>query len=151
MVATIWAVLGLLLILSEFVVPQFVVFFFGLGALLNGLLVAIVPGLSGRIPAQILLWLVTSSFSLGFLRKYFARTFRGSEGKMDDSGYVGKNAEVIEPIEPDKPGRVRFAGSSWRAIAYDETVAVGERVTILQKEGLTLVVSAQLVLDQPDE
>lgn len=146
-----WAILGLLLVLAEFVVPQFVVFFFGMGALLNALLVAAVPGLSGRIPAQILLWIATSSISLSFLRKYFARTFRGDDGKSDDSGFVGKMAEVIEPIDPENPGRVRFAGSTWKAIAYDETVSVGQRVAILQKDGLTLVVSAQLVLDQPDE
>ena len=62
-----WAILGLLLVLAEFVVPQFVVFFFGIGALLNALLVALFPGLSGRIPAQLLLWIVTSSVSLGLL------------------------------------------------------------------------------------
>lgn len=146
-----WAVLGLLLILAEFVVPQFVVFFFGMGALLNALLVALFPGLAGRIPAQIVLWLATSSLSLGLLRKYFARTFRGSDATSDDSDFVGKTAEVIEPIDPENPGRVRFAGSSWRAIAYDETVPVGSRVAILQKDGLTLVVSAQLVLDQPED
>ena len=40
----IWAILGLLLILLEFFVPQFVIFFFGVGALLTAAITALVPG-----------------------------------------------------------------------------------------------------------
>ena len=41
----IWAILGLLLILVEFFVPQFVIFFFGVGALVTAAVTALVPGL----------------------------------------------------------------------------------------------------------
>lgn len=142
--ASFWAVLGLLLVLSEFVVPQFVVFFFGLGALLTALLSLIVPGLAGRLPLQILLWAAASGVSLGLLRRYGAPWFRGETRRPggDATDGAGTTAEVIEAIAPDAPGRIRFRGTTWRARAFDETIPVGATVTILQKESLTYIVTA---------
>ena len=138
----VWAALGLLCILSEFVVPGFVVFFFGLGALLNALLVGIVPGLASRIPLQLILWAGTSGLSLLLLRKYFARVFTGTVlDTSSDRDFIGHSAEVSEAITPDSPGRVRFQGTTWTAVAFDETIEPGERVDILEKEGTKLVVT----------
>ncbi|HUV08829.1 MAG TPA: hypothetical protein VMX75_13935 [Spirochaetia bacterium] len=41
----IWSVAGILMMISETFIPGFVIFFFGLGALANGLLTAVFPGL----------------------------------------------------------------------------------------------------------
>ena len=57
MVPLIWAILGLAMVVAEFVIPGFVIFFFGLGALINALLTAIFPGLAGNIPLQVITWL----------------------------------------------------------------------------------------------
>ena len=150
MTATIWAVLGLALILAEFAVPQFVVFFFGLGALLNALLVALVPGLNGRVPLQILLWAATSGISLAVLRRYAAGWFRGSNRSPQESASAdaGRTATVIETIAPDQPGRIRFHGTSWTATAVNETIPEGATVTILEKRSLTYLVTAGNLLDE---
>lgn len=144
MSAGLWAVIGLLLILSEFAVPQFVVFFFGLGALLNALLVVLIPGLEPRIPLQIVLWALTSGVSLAFLRRYAARWFRGDDIKPGTEGVdaAGETAVVTEEISPDHPGRIRFRGTTWQAKTFDETIAEGKTVTILQKESLAYIVTA---------
>lgn len=148
----IWAVSGILMVLSEFVVPGFVIFFFGLGALLNALLTWLVPGVSGRIPLQILLWLATSGLSLGLLRRFFARVFRGTLVDVtDDSEYVGKHGTVVEPVAPDKPGRVAFQGTTWRAISYDEMLEVGQEVEIIKKESMSFVVSSDLMSEESPE
>lgn len=143
--AWIWAILGMLLVLSEFVVPQFVVFFFGLGALLNAVLLALLPGLADRVPAQLLIWAVTSGVSLGLLRRYLARWFRGENrapgSRIGDE--AGTTAPVIEAIRPDQPGRIRLRGTSWEARTYDsEPIPEGAIVTILDKESLAYIVTA---------
>jgi membrane protein implicated in regulation of membrane protease activity len=142
--ASFWAVIGLLLVLAEFVVPQFVVFFFGLGALLNALLALVIPGLAGRLPLQLLIWAATSSVSLALLRRYGAPWFRGENRRPGDDAEdgAGATAEVIEGITPERPGRIRFRGTTWQARTFDETIPVGATVTILQKESLTYIVTA---------
>ncbi|HKK49055.1 MAG TPA: NfeD family protein [Alkalispirochaeta sp.] len=150
MSAGLWAVIGLVLILAEFAVPQFVVFFFGLGALLNSLLVALIPGLQPRIPLQIALWAVTSGVSLAFLRRYAARWFRGDDLKPGTEGddATGQTAIVTDPITPDHPGRIRFRGTTWEARSFDETIAEGTTVTILQQESLAYIVTAGDLLEE---
>lgn len=129
------------MILAEFIVPQFVVFFFGLGALINALLLILFPGLAPRIPLQLLIWTATSSASLFALRRYAADWFRGATAKPNEDTDAGQSAQVIEAIGPDSPGRIRFGGTSWKAITYDEEIPAGETVTILKKENLSYIVT----------
>ncbi len=150
MSATIWAVLGLLLIGSEFIIPEFVVFFFGLGALLNSLLVIVVPGLADRLPLQLVIWAATSGLSLGVLRKYAARWFKGDVAIGNEDADVGKTAEVIEEISPEKSGRIRIHGTSWNAVSYGESIPPGATVTILKKENLNYIVTAGDLLNREE-
>jgi inner membrane protein len=150
MTSLIWAIAGLLLILSEFFIPEFVVFFFGMGALVNALLVVVVPGLADRLPLQLIIWALTSGLSLAFLRKYAARWFRGDEGGKNDDTDIGTTAVVIEEIRPDQPGRIRLHGTTWRAVAFDETIPPGKTVTILNKVNLDYTVTAGDLLERKD-
>lgn len=139
--AAIWAIIGLVLILLEFVAPDLVVIFFGLGALLNALLVAVSPGLQQSIPLQITLWAATSVLSLALLRRYAARWFLGKEAETET--YTGETAEVIETIPGDGEGRVRLRGTSWRARAPGEDILTGTMVRVVSRDNLTLFVTAQ--------
>ena len=142
----VWFLLGLLMMVGEVFIPGFVIFFFGLGAVVNGILTAVFPFLRSRIVFQILIWLGTSGLSLFLLRKYFARIFKGRFlEKKEETEPTGKTAKVIEEIRPDKPGRVRFQGTSWRAICYDETFQKGDKVEILKQENLTIVVTKSIL------
>jgi membrane protein implicated in regulation of membrane protease activity len=146
MASIIWALIGLALIVSEFVIPGFVVFFFGAGALLNALLVALIPGLAGNLVVQVLIWLGFSSATLFGLRKYFAKWFRGrSFDDEDRAEYIGKAAKVTEAIYPDKPGRIRFNGTTWVAESYSETFQAGQRVEIIKREGTRFVVTESIL------
>jgi len=129
------------MILAEFVVPQFVIFFFGLGALFNALLLVVLPPLATRIPLQLLIWAITSSLSLLALRRYAARWFRGNAAAPDEDSDAGRTAEVVEAISPDNPGRIRFGGTTWKAVTFDENIPVGSTVTILKKENLSYLVT----------
>jgi membrane protein implicated in regulation of membrane protease activity len=143
----IWGIGGILLIISEFFMPGFVVFFFGVGALLNALLLVLIPPLRNNLLLQIMVWLAASSLLLFTLRRVFSKVFKGRTAAAKDE-FSGQKAEVIEDIAPEKPGRIRFQGTSWKAISYDEYLQVGDSVEILKKENLTLVITRS-ILDEP--
>lgn len=141
----IWAAIGILFMGSEFFLPGFVIFFFGLGALATAVLSWIIPGLRPNITLQILIWLASSGLSLYFLRRYFSKIFRGNLIPTDENEYAGSTAVVTEEISPENPGRVRFQGTTWKAVSYDESFAVGETVEILKEENLTFVVTRSIM------
>jgi membrane protein implicated in regulation of membrane protease activity len=148
----VWALLGLLLILSEFFVPGVVIVFFGSGALLSALLTALIPPLRSNIVLQIFIWLGTSGLFLVTLRRYFAKIFKGrlANGKSD-ADFVGKRVKVVEKIKPGQAGRIRYQGTTWKAESYNESFKRGETVEILKKENLTFIVTKSLLEDNSEK
>lgn len=146
MEVAVWAVLGGALLLAEFAMPELVVVFFGLGALVNAFLIALIPALRGNIPLQITLWAATSGIALAFLRRYAARWFRGDGPEIRPAG-VGETAYVVEAISPEHPGRIRYRGTTWQARSVQETIPAGSTVTLLEKQNLTYLVTRENLLD----
>lgn len=142
-----WILLGLIMIGSEFLIPGFVIFFFGAGAIFTGALSWIIPGLESNFTAQALLWIGSSSVSLALLRRYFRPIFSGTLLKRgeEDRDPIGGHATVIERIDSETEGRIRYHGTSWRAISYDDTFEVGETVEIMRKEGMTFIVTHSIM------
>jgi inner membrane protein len=136
-----WSLLGLLLIASEMFIPGFVIFFFGTGAILTGLLSVLIPGVSSSFTFQGIIWILSTVTSFIFFRKKFAKIFRGTILNKEIDSDVGRSAEVIEAITPEKAGRVRYQGTSWKAISYTESFAPGALVDIVKEDNLTFVVS----------
>ena len=132
-----WIVIGLLLLILEFVTPGLVIGFFGAGALLVGVL-CFLTELSLNV--QIVAFLVASVGMLATLRSVLSSAL-----SMDDSGaesedareVVGDRAKVIQAITPELGGRVEYRGSQWRAEAA-EAIPPGETVAVLGRENLTL-------------
>lgn len=145
MAPLIWTIIGLVFVVAEFIVPEFVIFFFGIGALLNSLLVALFPGLGASIPLQILTWLGFSAVSLFSLRRYFARWFKGRKFEEDDQEeWIGRAAKVTEAISEDSPGRISLNGTTWVAESYNEVFEPGDRVEIVCREGTRFLVTRSL-------
>jgi membrane protein implicated in regulation of membrane protease activity len=134
----VWAILGILLMAAETLTPGFWVIFFGAGGMVTAGLTSLVPGLADRLHLQVLVWLGSSSLLLALLRRTLQRRFGGRRAPEDA---VGSRALVVEAIAPGKPGRIRFAGTTWRAESYDEEIAAGETVEILAQDNLTYFVS----------
>ena len=145
--AIIWAVLGFILIISEFFVPGLVIIFFGAGALLTAIISAIIPGLSSSILTQVLIWLGLSTLSLFSMRRFFKRTFFGRRLDTHEHDYDdgAKTATVLEQVGPEKPGRIRYQGTSWEALSFDKMYEEGAKVWILKKEGMTYYVGDPLL------
>lgn len=139
----IWFLIGLALMLLEFVLPGFIVFFFGVGAWIVAL-VCLFADIS--INVQLLLFLVASVLLLVSLRRWMRGIFVGYKkyGRSSDddlSEFAGKRAVVIRTIDPVMGGKVEFHGTSWTAETDgDEPVEEGAAVEITGKQGLTLKV-----------
>ena len=146
----VWCIAGILLVFAEAIVPGFIIFFFGLAALLVGLLLFAVPDLSLTVVLALYL-----ALSLGLLfgcRALFPETFRGrrsrtvtgllrdpAKGKKRPDNVAGARAFVRTPIRPGSEGRVDFRGSEWNAVS-DEDLPVGAEVEIVSRNNITLTV-----------
>lgn len=138
-----WVVAGVALLLCELAIPVFVLVWFGLSAVLVGILLAILPSVSLTI--QLGLWLL---LSLILVFSWF-RVFKPSQHKtrigMSDGNLIGEVGLLTHAVAPFQKGKVRFQkpllGSEiWTCIAEEE-IAAGERVRIVQLEGSLLKVA----------
>jgi len=137
----VWLVVGFLLIISEFAIPGLVIGFFGVGALIVGVLCSF---LTLSVNLQLLIFLSASVLLLLFLRKKFKKVFIGvSRPNMEDEGgldeFVGEKAVVKQDIKPNLAGKVEFHGTDWEAEA-DAPIAAGTPVEIIGKKNITLIV-----------
>ncbi len=139
----VWFLIGLLLMLLEFVGPGIVIVFFGIGAWAVALLCLFAnPSLN----AQLALFLVVSVTLLGLLRRRFQMLFHkgmaptSTEEEVLEE-FIGKRATVTEKIAPNVVGKVEFRGTYWEAEA-DQLIPKGALVEIVGKTNLTLKVKS---------
>jgi hypothetical protein len=135
-----WVVLGLGLIVLELLVSTFYLLWFGLGALLTGLVVAVLPlGFS----AQWLLWGVTSSLMVGVWMKFFRNPSRTTAGQAKE-GALGLVGLVTRPIDELSRGEILFQrpvlGSDRWPVVSDQAIAAGSKARVVDVLGQTLKV-----------
>lgn len=140
MTAANWMLLGIALMVLEVMTPGLVSVFFGLAALVVGILVWLWPAFP--VSVQYVVFALLSVIFLFLLRRMFRRAFTGRRsGVADGLGdeYVGQRALVVTLIRPDEHGKVEFHGSHWHAEA-DEAIEPGTPVLIVARDNLTLKV-----------
>ena len=134
-----WMIAGLALILAEFTVPGVFICFFGVGAILTGIVSWLIPSIS--FAWSLLLFAFLSVLFLFTCRRFMPKSFRGTvkvdRSDIENDDIVGADAVVTEAIAPDAPGKVEFRGAQWTARA-DRAIAVGERAKIRDRRNLTL-------------
>ena len=139
----IWFLVGLVLLVFEFILPGLIIGFFGVGAWIVAIVCLITDiGLN----AQLGIFIASSVLSLLVLRRWLKGVFLGHAGSKQDltqnlEEYVGQRAVVKEKILPKLAGKVEFHGSHWVARA-DEEIAEGAVVEIVGKDNITLKVKA---------
>ena len=137
----IWFLIGIVLLVMEFVLPGLIIAFFGFGACV----VALVCRCTDiSLNAQWLIFIGSSVLSLLCLRKWLKGIFLGHTSskqdlKEDIAEFVGQKVVVKEKILPNIGGKVEFHGTNWQAKA-DEEIAAGAVVEIIGKDNLTLKV-----------
>lgn len=135
----VWFLIGLLLLVLEFIIPGLIISFFGVGAIIVAL-ICILADIS--VNAQLLIFIVSSVLMLLLLRKWFTNLFMGwSKSKQapdrDVDDFIGHRALVIKPIEQNLKGKVEFKGTRWDAVS-DQSIPEGAPVQIISKDSITL-------------
>ena len=138
----IWLIIGVVLIVLEILIPSFVVIWFGIAALLTGIISCWVTDLT----MQTAIFVVLSALSFavgwfGFLKNAKSRSQAG-QGKESVLGERG----IVSAVKPGAfpAGKVRFSvavlgSDEWEFVA-DEPLAVGDRCVIVDVLGSKLKV-----------
>lgn len=136
-----WAVGGILLIIAELAVPSFVLIWFGLGALVVALAVAVA---AIGVTAQLALWLVVSLALVAGWFRIFKPSMHKTHIGMADANVIGEVGMLVHDVAPFEKGEVRFqkpilGADVWECIA-DEAIKSGARVRVVAVEGSFLKV-----------
>lgn len=130
---TFWIILGIVLLLSEFLIPGFTIFFFGLGAFITSLFLVIIPPLDSIMWLQVIIFLISSISLFITLRNKFKTTLKGEMFHERDD-YTGKSCRVIELVSEKKPGRIEYQGTTWTAYCNVGKIKKNQTATILGKK-----------------
>ncbi len=136
-----WLVLGLLLAAGEIFVPGFVLLWFGVGAIVVGL-ISYAVDLSFTV--QLLIWIGLSVSDLLVWLKFVQPRLRDkSFSGMSREAMLGQEGMVIA-MNVGERGRLRFPmpilGSDEWPFICDDDVRSGERVRVIDVSGNTLIV-----------
>jgi membrane protein implicated in regulation of membrane protease activity len=135
-----WVAMGLGLIAMEMFVSTFFLLWIGLGALITGLLTALLP-LS--FVAQILLWTLASVAIVAVWLKYFKTPVSTHAGQAKE-GVLGITGLVTRPVTETAEGEILFQrpvlGADRWPILSDAPIAAGERARVVDVLGQTLKV-----------
>ena len=137
-----WVVGGIALILAELAIPSFFIVWFGLGAILVGLLMLALPDLS--LTAQLAVWTAASLAMVVLWFRVFKRSFYRTRIGTADGGVIGEIGVLVSAVAPFERGKVRFqrpllGSEEWVCLA-DAAIADGERVRVVAVEGSYLKV-----------
>lgn len=136
-----WLIFGMVLLVSEFFIPGFIIFFFGVAACLVGVVAFFAPELG--IVWEILIFIISSIMLLLLSRRYIPSVFKGrdsiSDIDIDLDDVSGATATAITDIAADGTGKVEFRGTLWNAVS-GEDISTGDIVRIISRKNITLIV-----------
>jgi len=138
-----WLVLGVVLIVGEIFIPSFTILWFGLGAILVGLVLLVVEL---DFSFQILLWTVSSVvFTVLWFRVFKPRAADRNNTELARQSSVGEAGLVIKLPTQTTNGKLRFStpilGQEEWEFTCDSTVELGDRLHIEEISGNYLVVA----------
>lgn len=137
-----WLIIGVMLLFFELALPGFILFFFGLAAMITAVVAWLTPL---GIAWQLGIFIVSSVVSVMTLRNAIQTKFfkpkELADGEEPDEDVVlaapGDRAVVGVAIAPPAEGRINYSGTSWRATA-DEKIEEGEIVAIVHQDNLVI-------------
>ena len=137
-IAWFWLGLAVLLVVLEIFTAGFVLFWFGIGAAVAGVLAL----LKFSFIWQILAFVVVSGALVPFSRRFAEKVTGQQPPGIGADRLIDKKGIVIEEIDNLKPtGRVRVDRDEWRADSADNTVIPeGTKINVVRVEGTRLIV-----------
>lgn len=146
----VWLGAGVVMLASEFVAPSLVAGFFGASAVtVAG---ARWLGLVESPTASVIVWALGSGAYLGLLRGVLKRSFgepiTSRDSTSEEVAAFGSIVEVVEEVGADKPGRIRWQGTTWQAHTLGPVLAPGSKARLLHRDNIGWVVE-ELTLPDP--
>jgi membrane protein implicated in regulation of membrane protease activity len=136
----IWLLIALITFIMEIFIPSFVLFNFGIGALVGSL----AAGLNLSLEWQILFFSVGTLFSFFLIRPAMRKyAYRNSTDYVSNSdAMIGRLAKVTEEINNENnQGLVSLDGDIWQARSINnEIIPKGILVEIVQLNSIILIV-----------
>ena len=138
-----WLVLGLLLVVGEIFIPSFTILWFGLGALVVGLVELLIPM---SLSVQILLWTVSSVvFTLVWFKIIKVKMAQVNRFVEESNDAIGATGVVSNLPTQSTQGWFRFStlvmdSDEWE-FSCDSVVELGDRLHIKEVSGNFLVVT----------
>jgi len=138
-----WIVFGILLMLSEIVLNTFFILWFGVAAVLVGVMLFIAPAVP--LSWQIFIWtLLSSALAFAWFRYLKPLSVDRTKAGLSREAIVGQVGQVISAPDGDRRGMMRFSvpvlGADEWTIISTEPLAGGDRVRVVDVSGNTLVV-----------
>ncbi|MBK7900368.1 MAG: NfeD family protein [Azonexus sp.] len=138
----VWIVGGISLALVELLLASFFILWFGMGALLVGLITLAWPEIS--LTAQLATWTGASLAMVVLWFRIFKPGFQKTKAGTAAGDVIGEIGLLVADVQPFARGRVRFQrpilGTDEWACMADTAIAAGERVRLLSVEGSYLKV-----------
>ena len=136
----IWLIIAGVALIVEIMTVGFLVFWFGVGALLA----MIVSFFTSNIIIQTTVFIITSTILI-FATKPFVKKFSKDENSIKTNVYsiIGKTGIVTEKIDPiHSKGQIKVDGEVWSAISDSNTIIPeNSKVEILEVKGVKAIVS----------
>ena len=138
-----WFVLGVLLMLSELIIPAFAALWFGISAILVGILLWIFPALDSTV--QLVLWMILSILcTVAWFRFIKPLSIDKTKAGLSREATIGQIGMVIQVNMEHEQIRVRFpmpvlGSDEWNCRTIT-SVNVGDRVRVVDILGNDLVV-----------
>ncbi len=144
-----WIILAIIFGVAELVIPGAVLIFLAASGLLVA--VCISMGLVDTWISALTLWFISSLVMLIALRGLVTRFAPGDESFSNPDDILDGVAEVVETIGPgENVGRVSFRDITWNAVSDGSEIGKGEKVKIVSRNNITLVVEPARAEDMID-
>jgi len=135
-----WMALGMTLVALEMLVTTFFLIWFGMAALLVGVLMLFA---APDFATQMVLWAILSVAMTGAWLKFFKNPDRTRLGQAKE-GVKGLSGLMTKPVTETNAGEMMFqrpvlGADRWPVVA-DEPIAAGERARVVDVLGQTLKV-----------
>jgi len=143
---TVWVCLGIILMLSEIVIPGGIVILLGSSCLIvaSALGLGVIEGMAQSLT----LWFISSMVLLLSFRHVTQRLVGGDahvDNTDEELDLYNQQAIVKETIGPgQQTGRISCLGSDWTALGDGSEIKSGTKVRIICRDNIALVVEPLL-------
>lgn len=141
----VWLIIAGLFFVAEIITVGFLVFWFGVGALIA----MIVSFFTSNIIIQTAVFILSSSILLLATKPFVKKFVDVKPTKTNAFSIIGKKALVIKEINSHSVGQIKINGEVWSAESEnDEIIPKDSEVEILHIKGVKVIVKSVKVTTQ---